>query len=408
MPPATNRETNRTLSGSALRQPQRTSRVFMKEWNQSLIKVVACATLLLSLASCSGGGSDGGGTPQVAVTSGTSFLSSPVRITFSVTNFTIGLPGTPHLRFSIDGGAPHDFYNGAGIDSNNGVLLNGLHTHFVHWTSRTSFDLFALSAGPHQVRLVLVDAANTELTNAGAATIHNFMVQQPPIGDLHLESVLDGLDFPVGLSQAQDGRVFFNERLTGNFHNGGIIQFGPDGKLYIVIGDVGTASNAADKTSLAGKILRVNPADGSGLSDNPFFGSGNVNQDRVFSYGHRNSYGFTFHPQTQDLWESENGENDNDEINRIVAGGNYGWDSNQRMGMLNNPCCIDPIAVFFPLPCTICVIAPTGIIAIPGNSFIYPQVFRNNLLVAAFIDGTIRLVTPDGTNPDLPGTTSVA
>ena len=415
----------------------------------------------------------------VAVTSGTSFPSSPVRITFTVTNFTIGLSGTPHLRFSIDGGPQHDFFSGAVINSDNGVLLNGVHTHFIHWTSTGSFDLFGLAAGPHSVRLVLVDASNTELTNAGAATTNNFTVQQLPSGGLQLQSVLGGLDFPVGLSLAPDGRIFYNERFTGairiinqgwqldpsefctvsvatsgeqgllgltldpNFasnnqvayvyytapgpvnrvsrlskssgvctetiilnnlptstnHNGGIIRFGPDDMLYVVIGDAENPSNAQNLTSLAGKILRVNPANGSGLSNNPFFGSGNVNQDKVFSYGHRNSYGFTFHPQTNHLWESENGPQDNDEINRVVAGGNYGWPTVR--GIANNPNFLDPLLAY------VSVIAPTGIIAIPGNSSIYPPVYRNNLLVAVWNDGTIRHVILSGTNLDQLGGSSV-
>jgi glucose/arabinose dehydrogenase len=420
------------------------------------------------------------GNPTLTVTSGTVFPSSPVRISFSVTDFTIGLPGTPHLRFSIDSGALHDFYNGPGINSDNGVLLNGVHDHAVHWTSTTSFDLFGLPAGQHQVRLVLVDASNTELP--GTSVTHNFTVQQPPTGELQLEPVLSNLSFPVGLSLAPDGRIFYNERLTGavriinpgwqldptpfcelsvpingeqgllglavdpgfspsnesvyvyytaqgpvnrvskltrdsngicdeiiiinnlptsNNHNGGIIQFGPDGMLYIVIGDAEIPDNAQNLTSLAGKILRVNPANGSGLPGNPFFGSGNVNQDRVFSYGHRNSFGFTFHPQTGDLWESENGLSDFDEVNRVVAGKNYGWDSSLQSGFLNRLCCVNPILA---LP----IIAPTGIITVPGNSTIYAPAYRNNLLMAAWNDGTIRLVIPNASDPDQPGSTTVA
>jgi glucose/arabinose dehydrogenase len=152
---------------------------------------------------------------------------------------------------------------------------------------------------------------------------------------------------------------------------------------------------------LAGKVLRVNP-DGSAPPDNPFYVNGTGNRDKVFSRGHRNSFGFTFHPQTGHLWESENGLNDNDEVNRVVAGGNYGWDSSMQGGFLNNPCCINPIVAFNP------VIAPTGIIAVPGNSAVYAPAYRNNLLMAAWNDGTIRLVIPNASNPDQPGTTSVA
>ena len=60
-------------------------------------------------------------------------------------------------------------------------------------------------------------------------------------------------------------------------------------------------------------------------SDNPFFSNANVNAKHVFSLGHRNSYGFTFHPHTNHLWETENGPGDSDEINRAISGSNYGW-----------------------------------------------------------------------------------
>jgi aldose sugar dehydrogenase len=416
----------------------------------------------------------------IAVTSGNTFLSSPVRISFSVSNFTIGLPGTPHMRLSIDGGPQNDFYNGNGITSDNGVLLNGVHNHAVHWTSPNTFDLFGLTAAAHSVRLALVDALNSEV----ASTTHNFTVQQPPTGELQLQSVLDGVIFPSALAQASDGRIFFNERLTGNVrvvnvvggtwqldptpfcptplsisasgeqgllglaldpnfstnqslyvyytragftnrvskltkaagvctetaildglptagnHNGGIIQFGPDGRLYVVIGDAGNPDAAQSLDSLAGKILRIN-SNGSADIGNPFYNDGTGNRDKVYSLGHRNSFGFTFHSQTGDLWESENGLSDFDEVNRVVSGGNYGWDSSLQSGFLNRPCCRNPILA---LP----IIAPTGIVTVPGSSTIYPSAYRNNLLMASFNDGAIRLVIPNAANPDQPGTASVA
>lgn len=436
-------------------------------------QIVLMAVFAIGLGGCDGGGGTtqaspsmspppSPGDPAIAVASGTSFPSSPVTISFAVTNFTIGLSGTPHLRFSIDGGAQHDFYNGAGINADNGVLLNGAHDHFVHWTSTNSFDLFALSAGSHQVRLALVDGSDNEVPNATAT--HTFTVQQPPSAGLQLQPVLDALQFPVGLTQAPDGRIFYSERLTGAIriidpgwrlasspcvsisvssvgeqgllgltldpgfssnhyvyayytdpgptmnrvvrytesngactdptaildnlpvngtHNGGIIQFGPDGKLYVVIGDTEVPSDAQSLDSLAGKILRVNP-DGTVPSDNPFFSQPNVNAKKVYSLGHRNSYGFTFHPANGQLWESENGPDNNDEVNRILAGRNYGWDSNRRGGVLNDPCCIDPLVAFNP------VIAPTGIIAIPAGSSVYPSIYHNNLLLADFIGGRIH------------------
>lgn len=81
-------------------------------------------------------------------------------------------------------------------------------------------------------------------------------------------------------------------------HNGGIIHFGPDGMLYIFVGENQVAADAQDLNSLRGKILRVNPTNGSAPIDNPFISNANANAKRVYSLGHRNSFGFTFHPHT--------------------------------------------------------------------------------------------------------------
>ncbi|MEP6958015.1 MAG: hypothetical protein ABI980_04740 [Nitrospirota bacterium] len=109
----------------------------------------------------------------------------------------------------------YHFYGGTGINEDNGVLYNGVHTHFVHWKSATSFDIFGLPSTAHSVRLVLADQTDHELANTEATKTLNVSVSQPPTGDLRLESVIPGLDFPVGLSLAPDGRLFYNERLTG-------------------------------------------------------------------------------------------------------------------------------------------------------------------------------------------------
>lgn len=107
-------------------------------------------------------------------------------------------------------------------------------------------------------------------------------------------------------------------------HNGGRIAFGPDGKLHVVIGDGGEDPSASQDLTdePRGKILRLNP-NGSVPGSNPFPGS------PVFSFGHRNSIGFAFDPESQNLWETENGPDCNDEINLIASGANFGWGSSQ-------------------------------------------------------------------------------
>jgi glucose/arabinose dehydrogenase len=102
---------------------------------------------------------------------------------------------------------------------------------------------------------------------------------------------------------------------TRTNHNGGRILFGPDGMLYAVVGDGGVdQATAQDLDDVRGKVLRMTPSGGV-PSDNPF-------TSLVFSFGLRNSFGFDFDPQTGDLWETENGPECNDELNRIQAGAN--------------------------------------------------------------------------------------
>ncbi len=112
-----------------------------------------------------------------------------------------------------------------------------------------------------------------------------------------------------------DETILLNNIPSAQFHDGGRIKFGPDGKLYITTGDATVPSSAQDIASLAGKILRINK-DGTVPEDNPF---GNY----VWSYGHRNPQGLAWNNGT--LYEAEHGPTRNDEINIIEKGKNYGW-----------------------------------------------------------------------------------
>ena len=115
---------------------------------------------------------------------------------------------------------------------------------------------------------------------------------------------------------------------SGPNHDGGVMTFGPDGKLYIVIGDLnrdGRLQNnpsgaAPDDTSV---LLRLND-DGTVPSDNPFFSQGG-NVAKYFAYGIRNSFGMAFDPVMGKLWNTENGPDQYDEINIVEAGFNSGW-----------------------------------------------------------------------------------
>jgi glucose/arabinose dehydrogenase len=101
-------------------------------------------------------------------------------------------------------------------------------------------------------------------------------------------------------------------------HNGGRMLFGPDGMLYIVVGESYESWRAQDLKQKGGKVLRMTP-EGTIPADNPIKGT------YAYSYGNRNSFGLAFDPTTGDLWETENGPECNDELNRIIPGRNYGW-----------------------------------------------------------------------------------
>ena len=116
-------------------------------------------------------------------------------------------------------------------------------------------------------------------------------------------------------------------------HNGGSIEFGPDGYLYIGVGDGGLRNDplisGQDLSDLRGKILRIDvDGDSEGEygipTDNPFVDHGGARPE-VYSYGWRNPWRLAFDPQDGRLWASDVGQNLWEEVNVVRAGGNYGW-----------------------------------------------------------------------------------
>jgi aldose sugar dehydrogenase len=159
----------------------------------------------------------------------------------------------------------------------------------------------------------------------------------------------------VALRALQPENPPFETRAFGN-HDGGVLRFGPDGKLYVFIGDNGRRGQLQnlpcgptpdcpgaivaddqfggpqpDNAHLTGVVLRLNE-DGTTPGDNPFFAAGaaiggevGANIQKIFSYGHRNGFGMAFDPASGQLWLQENGDDSFSEINRIEPGMNGGW-----------------------------------------------------------------------------------
>jgi glucose/arabinose dehydrogenase len=116
-----------------------------------------------------------------------------------------------------------------------------------------------------------------------------------------------------------DGRpeVIFDGIAKAGNHNGGRIEFGPDGMLYVGTGDAGQGTRSQDPASPNGKMLRLTP-DGTPAPGNPIPGS------PMYSLGHRNVQGLAW-DRTGRLFATEFGQNTFDEINLIEPGRNYGW-----------------------------------------------------------------------------------
>ena len=174
-----------------------------------------------------------------------------------------------------------------------------------------------------------------------------------------------------------EGVVLLDNVPASNIHNGSRVRFGPDRRLYVTFGDVATPSTAQDVASLNGKILRVND-DGTSAAGNRF-------SSPVYSLGHRNPQGIDWHPETGDLWETEHGQTNNDEINVIDSGVNYGWptiEANER-----RPDMATPITFFVP------AVAPSGASFYRGTAI---PAFRNQLFVATLRGMALLRLTTDG------------
>jgi glucose/arabinose dehydrogenase len=140
---------------------------------------------------------------------------------------------------------------------------------------------------------------------------------------------------------------------ASSYHNGGGLDFGTDGKLYVSNGETHDSARSQDPRALGGKVYRYN-RDGSIPGDNPFDGS------PTFALGLRNPFGLAVDPVTGDVWVTENGPESFDELNHVTEKGNYGWPDVSGPGC--SEACIDPVLAYEG------IIVPTGVDLAPGGS----------------------------------------
>ncbi|MEZ5041314.1 MAG: PQQ-dependent sugar dehydrogenase [Saprospiraceae bacterium] len=114
------------------------------------------------------------------------------------------------------------------------------------------------------------------------------------------------------------------DQLAGAIHNGGAMQFGPDGMLYIATGEGALPQSAQNLNSLLGKVLRIEP-DGRIPEDNPFYATLAGKYRSIWAYGLRNPFSMTFDHTNGRVFVCDVGQGDFEEINEILPGRNYGW-----------------------------------------------------------------------------------
>lgn len=126
-------------------------------------------------------------------------------------------------------------------------------------------------------------------------------------------------------------------------HNGGAIHFGPDGMLYVAVGDNASGSNAQTLANLHGKLLRLQP-DGTIPSDNPYFAAATGKNRAIWALGLRNPFTFAFHRVSGRMFVNDVGQSAWEEINDGIADSNYGWPATE--GPTTNPAYRSPLFAY--------------------------------------------------------------
>ncbi len=258
----------------------------------------------------------------------------------------------------------------------NGVLLS---TPFLTVPVDSSGErgLLGIAFDPNFVSNQLIYVYYTATT----PTIHNRISRFTASGD-------------VALAGSETIIMELNNLSTATNHNGGALHFGPDGFLYVAVGDNANGANAQSLGTRLGKMLRITSTGGI-PTDNPFFNTATGNNRAIWALGVRNPFTFSFQQGSGRMFINDVGQNTWEEINDGIAGANYGWPTCEGFCNPPNPSFRDPIFAYMNDGSTC---------AITGGAFYNPQVpqfpsnFIGNYFFADFCGGWIRRLDPANGN----------
>ena len=310
--------------------------------------------------------------------------SSDVRIAHAATvpaGFTdslvaAGLTNPTAMAFAPDGRIFVCEQGGALRVIKNGILLAA---PFLTVTVDSSGErgLLGVAFDPNFVSNQLVYVYYTATT----PTIHNRISRFTAAGD-------------VAMAGSETVVTDLNDLSTATNHNGGAIHFGPDGNLYVAVGDNANGNNAQSLSNRLGKMLRISST-GSIPADNPFFNQATGDNRAIWALGLRNPFTFSFQPGVGRMFINDVGQNTWEEINDGIAGSNYGWSICEGFCSPPNASFRDPIFAYA---------NDAQTCAITGGAFYNPQVIQfpsnyvGNYFFADFCGGWIRKLDPSQGN----------
>lgn len=220
----------------------------------------------------------------------------------------------------------------------------------------TALDLTASITAGGEAGLLGI-AFDRDFAQNGFAYLH-YDARLTPAPGVVFQSVIARFhsnDGGLTFDPASEKRLLLVDQPFSN-HNGGKIAVGPDGLLYVALGDGGSGGdprgNGQNKDVLLGKILRIDPKSGDPYGippTNPFANGGG--RPEIFAYGLRNTWKFSFDTLTGEIWAGDVGQSRYEEVDRIVLGGNYGWNTREGKHCFGDLTCsaeglIDPVVEY--------------------------------------------------------------